>query len=80
MLTIEPGLYLPRNVHEIPSQYRGIGIRLEDDVVVSGGGREPEVLSAAIPVEVDEVEAQVGSLLDAAVGGGRPGTLSVYHN
>ena len=80
VLTIEPGLYLPRTVHEIPSQYRGIGIRLEDDVVVSGGGREPEVLSAAIPVEVDEVEAQVGSLLDAAVGGGRPGTLSVYHN
>ena len=38
--------------------------------MVSGGGREPEVLSAAIPVEVDEVEAQVGSLLDAAVGGG----------
>ena len=58
VLTIEPGLYLPRNVPEIPNAYRGIGIRLEDDIVVRQGGREPEVLSDKVPIAPEEVEKQ----------------------
>lgn len=56
-LTIEPGLYIPDE--EEFGALRGIGVRLEDDVLVRGGG--PEVLSAGVPLEVDEVENLVGS-------------------
>jgi len=64
VLTIEPGLYLPRNVHDIPAQYRGIGIRLEDDVLVRGGGLGPEVLSGNVPISPEDVEDLVGTWMD----------------
>ncbi len=38
-----------------PAQWRGIGIRIEDDVVVTRG--EPEVITAAVPSDPDEIEA-----------------------
>src|SRR5262249_5273331 len=41
-------------VHAIPAEYRGIGIRIEDDVLVTAAG--PEVLTAGTPKTVDEVE------------------------
>jgi Xaa-Pro aminopeptidase len=50
VLTIEPGLYLPEE---------GIGIRIEDDVLVTADGRE--VLSAAIPRAPDAVERAMRS-------------------
>jgi len=55
VLTVEPGLYIPANVEDVPAPFRGIGIRIEDDVLVTADGRE--VLSAAAPKQVDEVEA-----------------------
>jgi Xaa-Pro aminopeptidase len=58
VLTVEPGLYLPRNNQEIPAQYRGIGIRLEDDILVTSDG--PDVLSGALPIKCEDVEAIVG--------------------
>ncbi len=69
VLTIEPGLYLPRNVHEIPAQYRGIGIRLEDDVVVRAGGQPPEVISGGVPITVEDVER----LVQEGIGAASPG-------
>ena len=54
VLTIEPGLYLLPNDEEIPERYRGIGVRIEDDVLVTEG--EPEVLTASIPKAVAELE------------------------
>jgi len=63
VMTIEPGLYLPRHMHNIPPHYRGIGIRLEDDVVVHATG--PEVLSAESPLVPEHVE----KLMDASVTG-----------
>ena len=39
----------------IPSEFRGIGIRIEDDLLVTPGGNEN--LTSAVPVDIDEVEA-----------------------
>ena len=57
VLTIEPGLYIPDR--EEFGALAGIGVRLEDDVAVTVEGAE--VLSAAVPLEMDEVAAMVGS-------------------
>jgi len=54
VLTVEPGLYLG-NARKIPKRYRNIGIRIEDDVVVTSDGNE--VLSAAVPKSIDEIES-----------------------
>jgi len=54
VLTIEPGLYIGAE-DDIPKKYRNIGIRIEDDVLVTDGA--PRVLSAAIPKEVEAIEA-----------------------
>src|SRR6266849_6276094 len=55
VLTVEPGLYIPAGAEDVPPPYRGVGIRIEDDVLVTEAGRE--VLSAAAPKQVAEVEA-----------------------
>lgn len=54
VLTIEPGLYLRADDEEVPEQYRGIGIRIEDDILVTESGCEN--LSAAVAKTVEEVE------------------------
>jgi len=55
-LTVEPGIYV-RPADGVPEQYWNIGIRIEDDVVVTAGGHT--VLSAAAPKTVDEIERLV---------------------
>jgi Xaa-Pro aminopeptidase len=55
VITIEPGLYVAADAEGVPDEYRGIGIRIEDDVLVTADGHEN--LTAAAPREVDEVEA-----------------------
>ncbi|MBK7876443.1 MAG: Xaa-Pro aminopeptidase [Planctomycetes bacterium] len=55
VLTIEPGLYLAPDDDTIDARWRGIGVRIEDDVLVTAAGHE--VLTAGIPKDVDEVEA-----------------------
>ena len=57
VLTIEPGIYVAEDDEEAPEAYRGIGIRIEDDVLVTAGGNE--VLTAAAPKSIAEVEAAV---------------------
>lgn len=52
--TIEPGLYFPKNGAGIPEELRGIGIRIEDDILITESGYEN--LTSAIPKEVKEVE------------------------
>ena len=55
VLTVEPGLYVAPDDETVEARWRGIGIRIEDDVLVTEDGHE--VLSADIPKEVVEVEA-----------------------
>lgn len=52
VLTVEPGLYIPDDA-DIPAAYRGIGVRIEDNVLITANG--VDILSTA-PKEVDEVE------------------------
>ncbi|GAA3904958.1 Xaa-Pro aminopeptidase [Halomonas cibimaris] len=54
VLTIEPGLYIPAD-DDIPEAYRGMGIRIEDDVAVTAEGHE--VLTADVPKQVADIEA-----------------------
>lgn len=54
VLTVEPGLYIDEG-DDIPEPFRGIGIRIEDDVVVTAG--KPEILSRDVPVDPDAIEA-----------------------
>ncbi len=55
VLTVEPGLYLDPRDESIPSEFRGIGIRIEEDVLITDRGFE--VLSASIPRERTEIES-----------------------
>jgi Xaa-Pro aminopeptidase len=54
VLTVEPGLYFQVDDLTVPAKYRGIGVRIEDDVLVTEKGMKN--LSADIPSETDEVE------------------------
>jgi Xaa-Pro aminopeptidase len=60
VFTIEPGLYFHENDLSVPAEYRGIGVRIEDDVLVTENGVEN--LSAAIPREPAAVEAWLAKL------------------
>jgi Xaa-Pro aminopeptidase len=55
VLTVEPGLYFQPNDRSVPAELRGIGVRIEDDVVVTDGA--PVNLSAMLPRDPDEVLA-----------------------
>lgn len=57
VLTVEPGLYIAPGTKGVPKRWWGIGVRIEDDVLITRG--EPDVLSADVPKEPDEVEALV---------------------
>ncbi len=61
--TVEPGLYFAPEERNIPDELRGVGIRIEDDVLVNDSGCE--VLTAAAAKSVDEIEAITGVGLDA---------------
>lgn len=57
-LTVEPGLYIPPDADGGAKRWRGIGIRIEDDVAVTKDGCE--VMSAAVPKVADDIEALMG--------------------
>lgn len=52
--TVEPGLYIPYNDTSSPAEYRGIGIRIEEDVVVTKNG--VDVLTKGVPNDVEGIE------------------------
>lgn len=54
-LTIEPGIYVARDNMDVDARWRGIGIRIEDNVVVTKDGHQ--VLTGGVPKAVDEIEA-----------------------
>ncbi|MGW0316423.1 aminopeptidase P family protein [Streptomyces flavidovirens] len=55
VLTIEPGLYFQADDLTVPEEWRGLGVRIEDDLVVTDGGHKN--LSAGLPRSADDVEA-----------------------
>ena len=55
VLTVEPGLYFGARDRSVPKELRGIGVRIEDDVLVASTG--PVVITAGIPRELRDVEA-----------------------
>lgn len=59
VLTVEPGLYIPPNDKNAPAKYRGIGIRIEDDVLVTEDGNRN--LTSGVPKDPDEIEAIMSS-------------------
>jgi len=59
--TIEPGIYIPADDLTAPAELRGIGIRIEDNVVVTPTGCE--VLTSLAPKEISEMEALIGTHL-----------------
>jgi Xaa-Pro aminopeptidase len=58
-LTVEPGLYISPKSQTVDTQWRGIGIRIEDDVLVTETGYE--VLSAAAPKTIQDIEHMCAS-------------------
>ncbi|MET9801863.1 aminopeptidase P family protein [Streptomyces sp. NPDC006368] len=59
-LTVEPGLYFQADDLTVPEEYRGIGVRIEDDILVTEDGNRN--LSDALPRRSDEVEAWMAAL------------------
>ena len=54
VLTVEPGLYFAADAPDLPDEYRGIGVRIEDDVLVTPGGGE--WLSGGAPRTTEAIE------------------------
>lgn len=61
VMTIEPGIYLDEDAKKVPKKYRGIGIRIEDDILVTKDGCE--ILSSGIVKEISDIEAMAYSSL-----------------
>jgi Xaa-Pro aminopeptidase len=61
ILTVEPGFYIQSDDTLFPEEYRGIGVRIEDDILVTESGAK--ILSNALPRHPDEVEAYMAKLL-----------------
>ncbi|MEV7656938.1 aminopeptidase P family protein [Streptomyces anulatus] len=59
-LTVEPGLYFQADDLTVPEEYRGIGVRIEDDILVTEDGNRN--LSDTLPRQADEVEAWMARL------------------
>lgn len=61
VLTVEPGLYLQSDDLTLPEEFRGIGVRIEDDLVITADGAR--MMSAGLPRHPDEVESWMAGLL-----------------
>jgi Xaa-Pro aminopeptidase len=55
VMTVEPGIYISPNTKDIPAQYLGIGVRIEDDVLCTNNG--PRVLTSKVPKQPEEIES-----------------------
>ena len=64
VVTVEPGIYVDEADEEAPERFRGIGIRIEDDVLCTAA--DPDVLTGDCPKTIPEIEAAVGAQLRLA--------------
>ena len=58
-LTVEPGIYIPSRQEGVAAKWRGIGVRIEDDVLITADG--PEVLTEGAPKDIAEIERIMAS-------------------
>jgi Xaa-Pro aminopeptidase len=58
VITIEPGLYIAAETKDVPEKYLGIGVRIEDDVLITTEGNR--VLTKDAPKQIEEIEALIG--------------------
>ncbi|MBB5159810.1 aminopeptidase P family protein [Saccharopolyspora phatthalungensis] len=63
VFTIEPGLYFKRDDLTVPPEFRGIGVRIEDDIVATDDG--PINLSSGLPRTADDIESWMAPLLES---------------
>jgi Xaa-Pro aminopeptidase len=61
VITVEPGLYFKSTDLLVPEELRGIGVRIEDDVLITDG--DARILSDKLPRTPDDVEAWMAALL-----------------
>ena len=59
VITIEPGLYFASDDTSVPEEYRGVGVRIEDDIVIEPPG--PRILTKAAPKTIAEIESACAS-------------------
>ncbi|MEJ7713793.1 MAG: M24 family metallopeptidase [Pyrinomonadaceae bacterium] len=59
VVTIEPGLYIAAHAENVPDKYRGIGVRIEDDVLITESGNL--VLTNKVPKRIEEIEELMSS-------------------
>jgi len=62
VMTVEPGIYFLPGDGSVPAEFRGIGVRIEDDILITAAGCD--VLSSELPAGAEEVEAWVRSAAD----------------
>lgn len=58
VMTIEPGLYVPQDAQDVPNELRGLGLRIEDDILVTETGHEN--LTQSCPKEIEALESVIG--------------------
>lgn len=63
-MTVEPGIYIAHDNQDVAKKWRGIGVRVEDDVVVTKTGCE--ILTGGVPKAVDEIEALMAAAREVA--------------
>jgi len=61
VITVEPGIYISQDSN-VPEKYKGIGVRIEDDVVITATG--VDILTADVPKDIDEIEALMAESRD----------------
>ena len=59
VMTVEPGLYIAEDSEGVDPKYLGIGVRIEDDVLVTASGCE--VLTSGVPKTIDGIETLMGA-------------------
>ena len=70
VLTVEPGLYFPPSAEAVPEAFRGVGIRIEDDVLITTSGHDN--LTAALPTAPEALLEHLAQLRAERAAGGKP--------